>query len=104
MHGGCSQWRAIPRARSNLVLRPARPACPRHQILGAEQQLAFELQGVSFKLVVGSVEADQGGANSEVPRGLLAHNTAFIFTNASAPGVPRADRLRGSRARKQAAP
>eukprot|EP00878_Enallax_costatus_P019245 GHUV01020299.1.p1 GENE.GHUV01020299.1~~GHUV01020299.1.p1 ORF type:complete len:671 (+),score=177.44 GHUV01020299.1:714-2726(+) len=53
------------------------------QIFTPEQQLAFELQGASFKLHVGSLNVDVDGQNREVPRAYLATNTAFIFTNSS---------------------
>lgn len=54
------------------------------QVLCADQQVAFELQGSSFKLAVGTLQIDVAGQNQQVPRALLAGNTAFIFTNPSA--------------------
>lgn len=53
------------------------------QIFSPEQLVAFELQGSSFKLHVGSVQVDVNGQNREVPRGRLMQTTAFIFTNNS---------------------
>lgn len=59
------------------------PTSARMQIFTPEQQLAFELQGASFKLHVGSLNVDVNGQSKEVPRAYLATNTAFIFTNSS---------------------
>jgi hypothetical protein len=53
------------------------------QIFAPDQQLAFELQGASFKLQIGSLQVDVGGQNREVPRAVLMAKTAFIFTNSS---------------------
>ena len=69
------------------------------QVLSVGQQLVFELQGLNLRLVVGTLLVDTtassngGGAttaasgnssnsnSTEVARGFLADNTAFIFTN-----------------------
>jgi vesicle-fusing ATPase len=72
------------------------------QVLSVGQQLVFELQGLNLRLVVGTLLVDTtsatsnggGGAaagagagghssnsSTEVSRGFLADNTAFIFTN-----------------------
>lgn len=53
------------------------------QVFSTDQQLAFELQGSSFKLVVGTLQIDVNGQNQEVRRAFLAGNTAFIFTNSN---------------------
>ncbi|WIA31160.1 hypothetical protein OEZ86_001171 [Tetradesmus obliquus] len=57
------------------------------QIFAPEQQLAFELQGASFKLMVGSLQVDVGGQNREVPRAALMAQTAFIFTNSNSHNI-----------------
>jgi hypothetical protein len=53
------------------------------QVFCPDQQLAFELQGSSFKLVVGSLQVDDNGQTKEVSRAMLVKSTAFIFTNSS---------------------
>ncbi|KAG2433336.1 hypothetical protein HXX76_008400 [Chlamydomonas incerta] len=52
-----------------------------NQVLTKNQQVAFELDGANYKLLVEQLLIDVDGKSVEAPRGLLAEATAFIFTN-----------------------
>ncbi|GLI63735.1 hypothetical protein VaNZ11_006800 [Volvox africanus] len=51
------------------------------QILTANQQIAFELDTGNFKLVIEQLLVDVAGKLVKISRGILADNTAFMFTN-----------------------
>ncbi len=53
------------------------------QIFGIGQQIAFEMEGSNYKLVVTNLLIDVNGVSVEAPRAALRDNSAFIFTNAS---------------------
>lgn len=50
-------------------------------MLTKSQQVAFELEGANYKLLVEQLLIDVDGKSVEAPRGVLAETTAFIFTN-----------------------
>ncbi|GIL90412.1 hypothetical protein Vretimale_18282 [Volvox reticuliferus] len=53
----------------------------RGQILTKNQQIAFELDTGNYKLIIEQLLIDVAGKSVETSRGILADNTAFIFTN-----------------------
>lgn len=74
-------------------LLPATARCPHThvhacaQVMTCTQQVAFELGGSNLCLTVASITVDVGGASKEVQRGVLAPNTAFLFTNSGSNAV-----------------
>lgn len=57
--------------------------CHAPQVFAKNQQLAFELDVGNYKLIVEQLLVDVAGKSVEITRGMLADNTAFIFTNES---------------------
>ncbi|KAG2487773.1 hypothetical protein HYH03_013618 [Edaphochlamys debaryana] len=53
----------------------------KNQIFTKSQQMAFDMDQGNFRLTVEQLLIDVDGKSVDAPRGFLADNTAFIFTN-----------------------
>mmetsp|Transcript_29452 Transcript_29452/g.54049 ORF Transcript_29452/g.54049 Transcript_29452/m.54049 type:complete len:737 (-) Transcript_29452:552-2762(-) len=53
------------------------------QVFSLQQEIAFELSGTNFKLIIDNLIVDVEGESVDVPRGSLTSTTVFVFTTSS---------------------